>query len=93
MIRDDKVAEKNKDRGDGHATPPPKKKQEQKDQDSSQNSASSNSFEKSLAKKKKSLVQCYVIDGKLVVGTKDKMLSVGGSFVNKFGETGESRAR
>lgn len=67
--------------------PSPRKKPE------TDNSASSNSFEKSLIRKKRNLVQCYVNDGRLVIATKDKMLSVGGSFVNKFGESRNSRTR
>jgi len=54
---------------------------------------SSNSFENSL-KAKRCLVQCYVVDdGKLVVGTKNRLLKVGGSFVNRFGGSWMSRGR
>lgn len=45
-------------------------------------SSATNSFEKDLTSPKRSLVQCYVIEGKLVAAT-ERMLSVGGSIVNK----------
>ncbi|CAL8124268.1 unnamed protein product [Orchesella dallaii] len=36
------------------------------------------------------LTQCYVLDGKLVVGAK-KLFSIGGSIVNQFADTSKSR--
>ncbi|ODM99318.1 hypothetical protein Ocin01_07352 [Orchesella cincta] len=38
------------------------------------------------------LTQCYVLDGKLVVGGK-KLLAIGGSILNQFSDTSKSRVR